>query len=133
MDKVTRRSFVTTVGAATVVPAASLLPLTAQAAAAAAPTKTTNADEPPKTTYLFFNAAEVLFMEAACERLIPADESGPGALGAGVPNYLDKQLGGAWGAGERLYRSGPWHPGTPSQGYQLPFTPAELFHTALRA
>src|SRR5258707_6504522 len=37
------------------------------------------------------------------------------------------------GSGERLYRSGPWHQGTPSQGYQLPFTPAELFHTALRA
>jgi gluconate 2-dehydrogenase gamma chain len=58
---------------------------------------------------------------------------GPGALGAAVPNYLDKQLGGAWGAGERLYRSGPWQSGTPSQGYQLPFTPGELFHTCLRA
>ena len=42
-------------------------------------------------------------------------------------------LGGAWGAGERLYRSGPWQPGTPTQGYQLPFTPAELFHVSLRA
>jgi gluconate 2-dehydrogenase gamma chain len=42
-------------------------------------------------------------------------------------------LNGAWGAGERLYRSGPWRPGTPSQGYQLPFTPAELFRTALGA
>jgi gluconate 2-dehydrogenase gamma chain len=133
MDKVTRRSFVTTVGAATVVPAAALLSLTAQAAAPPAPTKTAHGAEPPKTTYLFFNAAEVLFIEPACERLIPADESGPGALGAGVPNYLDKQLGGAWGAGERLYRSGPWQPGTPSQGYQLPFTPAELFHAALGA
>src|SRR5712664_373106 len=131
MDKVTRRSFVTTVGAATVAPAAALLPLTA--AAAVSPAKTANSAEPPKTTYLYFNTAEVLFIEAACERLIPADESGPGALGAGVPNYLDKQLGGAWGAGERLYRSGPWQQGTPSQGYQLPFTPAELFHTALRA
>ena len=133
MDKVTRRSFVTTVGAASVVPAAAMLPLTAQAAAAPAPAKTTSAAAPPKTTYLFFNAAEVLLIEAACERLIPADESGPGALGAGVPDYLDKQLGGAWGTGERLYRSGPWQPGTPSQGYQLPFTPAELFHAALGA
>jgi gluconate 2-dehydrogenase gamma chain len=42
-------------------------------------------------------------------------------------------LAGAWGAGERLYRSGPWQAGTPSQGYQLPYTPAELFHTALAA
>ena len=42
-------------------------------------------------------------------------------------------MGGAWGSGERLYRSGPWQPGTPSQGYQLPFTPAELFRAALEA
>jgi gluconate 2-dehydrogenase gamma chain len=131
VDKVTRRSFVSTVGAATVVPAAALLSPSAPASAAAA--KAPVAEEPAKTTYLFFNAEEVLFIEAACERLIPADESGPGALGAGVPNYLDKQLGGAWGAGERLYRSGPWQSGTPSQGYQLPFTPAELFHVSLRA
>ena len=49
-----------------------------------------------------------------------------------MPAYIDKQLGGAWGAGERLYRAGPWHDGTPSQGYQLPYTPAELFRNALR-
>jgi gluconate 2-dehydrogenase gamma chain len=91
------------------------------------------APPPEKTLYLFFNVAEVQFIEAACERLIPADETGAGALAAGMPNYLDKQLGGAWGAGERLYRSGPWVAGSPSQGYQLPFTPAELFRTALRA
>jgi gluconate 2-dehydrogenase gamma chain len=85
------------------------------------------------TTYLFLNNEEAAFVEAAVERLIPKDEQWAGALEAGVPNYIDKQLGGAWGAGERLYRSGPWQPGTPSQGYQLPFTPAELFRTALAA
>jgi gluconate 2-dehydrogenase gamma chain len=130
MSKVTRRSFVTAVGAA--IPAAALMQTPAESAAA--PAKGAQADASRvKPTYLFFNAEEVLFIEAACERLIPADELGPGALGAGVPNYLDKQLGGAWGAGERLYRSGPWQPGTPSQGYQLPFTPAELFRASLRA
>jgi gluconate 2-dehydrogenase gamma chain len=86
-----------------------------------------------RPVYLFFNAQEALFIEAACERLIPEDELGAGALSAGVPNYLDKQLGGAWGAGERLYRCGPWQLGTPSQGYQLPYTPAELFRACLRA
>ena len=130
MSKVTRRSFVTAVGAA--IPAAALMPTPAESAAA--PAKGAQADVPrAKPTYLFFNAEEVQFIEAACERLIPADELGAGALGAGVPNYLDKQLGGAWGAGERLYRSGPWQLGTPSQGYQLPFTPAELFRASLRA
>jgi gluconate 2-dehydrogenase gamma chain len=85
------------------------------------------------TTYLFFNDVEVAFIVAAVARLIPADDRWPGAVEAGVPNYIDKQLAGAWGAGERLYRSGPWQPGTPTQGYQLPFTPAELFRTALAA
>src|SRR5882672_8079357 len=132
MEKVTRRAFVTTVGAATVVPATALLSPAAQAAAPAS-TKNLPIVEPVKTAYLFFDSEEALFIEAACDRLIPPDESGPGALGAGVPNYLDKQLGGAWGSGERLYRSGPWQSGSPSQGYQLPFTPAELFHAALRA
>lgn len=153
MAKVTRRSFVTTVGAAGVASAAALR--TARAAAAGGGVSAANGGAPatgggvsaasggaPATAkissgatpvYLFFNADEARFIEAACERLIPADELGPGALLAAVPNYLDKQLGGAWGAGERLYRSGPWASGTATQGYQLPFTPAELFHTSLRA
>src|SRR5271168_4281302 len=87
----------------------------------------------PPVTYIFLNREEAAFIESAVARLIPADTTWPGALEAGVPNYIDKQLAGAWGAGERLYRSGPWRPGTPSQGYQLPFTPAELFRTVLAA
>jgi gluconate 2-dehydrogenase gamma chain len=134
MGNLSRRAFVTTLGAASVIPAASLLAETSAFA-------TSSEDGPlvspgnssPTITYIFFNASESAFIEAACERLIPADESGVGATGAGVPNYLDKQLGGAWGAGERLYRSGPWRTGSPSQGYQLPFTPAELFRHALRS
>src|SRR6202165_4476061 len=100
-----------------------------QSRAAAAPK---SADTPP-VTYLFLNSEEAAFVEAAVSRLIPDDDQWPGAIKAGVPNYIDKQLGGAWGAGERLYRTGPWQPGTPSQGYQLPFTPAELFRNALAA
>jgi gluconate 2-dehydrogenase gamma chain len=83
--------------------------------------------------YLFFNAPEAAFIEAAVVRLIPPDEIGPSAMQAGVPVFIDRQLNGAWGAGERLYRSGPWQAGAPTQGYQLPLTPAEMFRTALRA
>jgi gluconate 2-dehydrogenase gamma chain len=131
MAKVTRRSFVTTVSAASVASATALLTAAPAAAAGAPASAKIPSDAPP--VYLFFDADEARFIEAACERLIPADELGAGALLAAVPNYLDKQLGGAWGAGERLYRSGPWAAGTATQGYQLPFTPAELFHTSLRA
>ena len=130
MSKLSRRSFVKSLGAASLAPATLLAPALV-AAEASPPAQPSAADDKP--LYLFFNADEAPFIEAACERLIPHDEVGPGALDAGVPNYLDKQLGGSWGAGERLYRSGPWQQGTPSQGYQLPFTPAELFHTALRS
>jgi gluconate 2-dehydrogenase gamma chain len=116
--------------------------LSAGGAAAAAAAQGSDASSPgaaraapntPPMTYVFLNREEAAFIESAVARLIPADTKWPGALEAGVPNYIDKQLAGAWGAGERLYRSGPWQPGTPTQGYQLPFTPAELFHTALAA
>jgi gluconate 2-dehydrogenase gamma chain len=133
MSNLSRRSFVKSIGATSLATAAPLAaaPLLAAADPAVSQPHPPAAHEEP--LYLFFNAEEADFIEAACERLIPGDEVGPGALQAGVPNYLDKQLGGAWGSGERLYRSGPWRQGTPSQGYQLPFTPGELFHTALRA
>jgi gluconate 2-dehydrogenase gamma chain len=85
------------------------------------------------TTYLFLNPEQAAFIESAVARLIPADAKWPGALEADVPNFIDKQLAGAWGAGERLYRSGPWRRGTPTQGYQLPFTPAELFRNSINA
>lgn len=86
-----------------------------------------------KLKYSYLQKNEIAFLEAAVARLIPADEKWPGALEAGVVEYIDLQLGGGWGAGERLYRSGPWPEGTKTQGYQLPFTPAELFRTAIRA
>lgn len=86
-----------------------------------------------KTRYLFLQKNEVIFLEAAVARLIPNDEKWGGALEAGVVNYIDLQLGGSWGAGERLYRSGPWIAGNKNQGYQLPFTPAELFRNSFRA
>jgi gluconate 2-dehydrogenase gamma chain len=133
MNKVTRRSFIAGIGAASMVPAASALSEEPAPPAPSSSPAPQSGQSPAPVVYLFFNASETAFIEAACERLIPADEHGAGALAAGVPNYLDKQLGGAWGSGERLYRSGPWAAGSASQGYQLPFTPGELFHKALRA
>jgi gluconate 2-dehydrogenase gamma chain len=130
MTDLSRRAVIKATGAAGV----SILPVGLaghEATAQEAATVGTRGAHP--TTYLFFNSEEAAFVEAAVARLIPADDKWPGAIEAGVPNYIDKQLNGAWGAGERLYRSGPWQAGTPSQGYQLPFTPAELYRTALGA
>jgi gluconate 2-dehydrogenase gamma chain len=88
---------------------------------------------PDLSGYFFFGPAEAGFIEAACERLIPANASGPGARDAGVAEYMDLQLAGPWGAGEQSYRVGPWQPGTPAQIQPPSFKPAQLFRTALAA
>jgi gluconate 2-dehydrogenase gamma chain len=120
MQNISRRSFFKIAGA------------TAAAKALEAHGAAPKVQEPQSRSYTFFQPDEARFVEAATERLIPADENGPGAREAGVAFYIDRQLAGAWGAGDRLYRSGPWREGAPTQGYQLPFTPAELFRHALR-
>lgn len=102
--------------------------------AAAAPEATpAPAAAPPNRTLKFFNAQEALAMDAIAARLIPADELGHGAKEAGVTQFVDGQLAGAWGAGEQFYRQGPFEAGTPEQGYQLSFTPAEMFRRGLAA
>jgi gluconate 2-dehydrogenase gamma chain len=135
MTGLSRRALIGATGAV----GAAMLPVGLAVEPAEAQDRSDHASPPvaasaqPQPQYLFLNAEEAAFIEAAVARLIPADDKWPGGREVGVPNYIDKQLGGAWGAGERLYRSGPWQAGTPSQGYQLPFTPAELYRTALRA
>lgn len=84
-------------------------------------------------THRFLNQPERQFLLAAVDRLIPADERWPGAAEAGVVNYIELQMAGAWGRGEMLYRHGPFRKGTPMQGYQLEYTPAELFRRSILA
>ena len=88
---------------------------------------------PAEAPHHFLNESERRFLLAAVERLIPADEKWPGAAEAGVVNYIDLQMAGQWGKGELLYRHGPFRKGTPSQGYQLEYTPAELFRRSILA
>lgn len=127
MSTVSRRTFIKAAGAA----AATLKTTSASAADAAKHDAPANAAAAAPRGFL--TDAERATVAAMVERLIPSDERGPGAREAGVARFIDLQLAGPWGAGERLYRAGPWHAGAPTQGYQLPFTPADLFRHALRA
>jgi len=86
-----------------------------------------------RTQYRFFTPDEAAFIEAAVDRLIPPEPEWAGARGAGVPNYIDLQLAGPFGAGDRLFLGGPVRSGTPQQGYQLGLTPAQVYRTALGA
>ena len=80
-----------------------------------------------------FHEDEKLFLEAAVDRLIPPDERWTGAVGAGVVNYIDLQMAGDWGKGKLICMQGPFRKGLPTQGYQLEYTPAELFRRSIGA
>ena len=95
------------------------------------------ADYPPfpekGSGYVYFTPAEAAFIEAACDRLIPKDATGPSGVEAGVPIFLDRQLAEGYGRGEHFYLGGPWPKGTPEQGYQSRFTPAQFYRAAIPA
>jgi len=52
------------------------------------------------------SAAEADILEAFCARLIPSDETGPGAREARAAHYIDRALGGALAASRETYRAG---------------------------
>ena len=85
---------------------------------------------PDQGAFFFLTEREARILTAAVDRILPAD-GWPSASQAGVVDFLDYQLGTAWGQGERFFRQGPHLTGTPQQGYQLPHTPAELYRAAL--
>jgi gluconate 2-dehydrogenase gamma chain len=103
-------------------PQAALPPVAPSALAAPAP-----------HGYTFLSPPEAAFVEAAVDRLIPADALTPGGTECGVATFIDRQLAGAWGSGDRLYMQGPWQKGTPGQGYQLPMAPAEFIRAGIAA
>ena len=83
--------------------------------------------------YSFLNLEEAAFVEALVDHMVPADDLTPSGTDIGINVYIDRALAGAWGKGDRLYMQGPWKRGAPSQGYQLPLTPAQLYRTGIEA
>lgn len=81
--------------------------------------------------FRYLTSSEVAFVDAAVARLIPSDELGPGAREAHVTFFIDRQLAGPYGHAERWYMQGPWAAGTKEQGYQLKFSPAQLYRAAI--
>ncbi|MBY0411118.1 MAG: gluconate 2-dehydrogenase subunit 3 family protein [Burkholderiaceae bacterium] len=102
------------------------------------PWQETAADAPPQafrpgsSAPSFFTATETAFITAAVARLIPKDELGPGAIEAGVPDFIDNQLAGDYGKATRWYMQGPLANGEATQGYQTRMTPEALYRTAIR-
>ena len=74
-----------------------------------------------------------MFINAACARLIPDDESGPGAVETGVPEFIDRQLEGAFGHAARWYTQGPFISAAPEFGHQGKATPREIYRAGIAA
>src|SRR3954463_7269899 len=110
---------------------AAAVATTLQAPAQAQSAPPASAAQPP--VYAFLNPEEAAFIEAAVDHMIPADEHTPKGTDLGLNIFIDRALSGGWGKGERLYLQGPWKAGVPSQGYQLPLTPAALYRAGIAA
>jgi len=79
-----------------------------------------------------FTAAQARIVQAACARIFPSDESGPGATEAGVVVYIDRQLAGPYGRDAWRYTKGPWKTdGWAGHGYQGRETPREIYDAGL--
>ncbi|MGZ0786320.1 gluconate 2-dehydrogenase subunit 3 family protein [Pseudomonas saponiphila] len=82
----------------------------------------------------YFSAEEWAFIKAAVERLIPADEMGPGALEAGVPEYIDRQMNTPYAAGALWYMQGPFKAdAAPEMGWQSKLVPKDIYRLGIAA
>ncbi|WP_448682780.1 gluconate 2-dehydrogenase subunit 3 family protein [Pseudomonas nicosulfuronedens] len=137
-DEPARRRFLkntlTLIPAVTLLGGASLVTDSATAAAAASQTVTDNA-RPGTERYvpLYFNEAEWQFLLAACDRLIPSDDNGPGAVAEGVPEFIDKQMETLYGHGGIWYLRGPSLPAAPELGFQSLLAPRDIYRVGIAA
>jgi gluconate 2-dehydrogenase gamma chain len=81
----------------------------------------------------YFTDEEWAFVNAACDRLIPEDHVGPGAVQLGVPQYIDRQMQTPYGDAARWYMEGPFLQGAPEFGYQSKLTPKQQYRLGIRA
>jgi len=127
-----RRAFLRGASSAVVaVPAlfgATAAPTAAHAQGAAA---TAAKDPSHPFAYLSLGPQEAACIEALVNVMCPADSLTPSGVDCGLHIFIDRQLAGAWGRGDRLYRQGPWHAGKPQQGYQSPLTPEQHFKSGV--
>jgi gluconate 2-dehydrogenase gamma chain len=112
-----------------VVPAATLVTLGASGCSSNRRTSTSSNYAPT-----YFNTAEWTFINSAVGRLIPSEGAGPGGLDAGVPEFIDRQMELPYGHGAYFYLKGPFLDNLPpTLGYQLRYTPREIYRLGIAA
>jgi gluconate 2-dehydrogenase gamma chain len=83
------------------------------------------------TGFSFFVPAQISILRAACNRLIPTDDSGPGAEEAGVVYFIDREMASRKAFRGPRYTSGPFLASEPTQGDQSAMTMPERFRVGL--
>lgn len=86
----------------------------------------------PNIALMFFYPDEYQTTIAACERIFPADDLGPGAKELNAAIYIDHQLASQWGINGSDYRSGPWYEPEETQGEQVRLLRKDLFRLGLK-
>jgi gluconate 2-dehydrogenase gamma chain len=89
--------------------------------------------EPPPSAYLCLGPDEAAFIEALVNILCPADDLSPNGVDSGLAVYIDRQLAGSYGQGDRRYMQGPFKPGKPELGLQSPLTPEQFCKAGIAA
>jgi len=134
-----RREFLKGAGVAAASLPTIIIPSNADAAPATVPPSGVQqsserpAPPPPNAGYQLFSLDEAAFTEALVDHMWPSDQLSPSGSELGIAIFIDRQLAGAFGQGDRLYLQGPFRKGKPQHGYQLPLTPAEYFQAGLGA
>ncbi|KJK01280.1 gluconate 2-dehydrogenase [Pseudomonas sp. 21] len=82
---------------------------------------------------LYFNADEWQFLLAACDRLIPSDSNGPGAIAEGVPEFIDRQMETLYGHGGIWYLKGPALSAPAEMGFQSLLAPRDIYRVGIAA
>jgi gluconate 2-dehydrogenase gamma chain len=84
-----------------------------------------------KVPLRFFTEREAKVIIAACERIFPADKSGPGATQAGAMVYIDRQLAGPYGTDKYRYTQPPFVESVPEAGYQGKENPQQTYRAGI--
>lgn len=111
----------------------SLLPLAAASGALALDAGPAPAQEAqPAYQPVFFTADEWAFLTAACDRLIPSDEVGPGAVELGTVEFIDRHMQTPYASGAIWYMAGPFQDSDdPNFGYQGRLTVKEILRAGI--
>jgi gluconate 2-dehydrogenase gamma chain len=118
---------------AAVMAGAVSIPIPAASGAAAPAPPVADPTDDAVSVYLSLGPDEAAFVEALVDVMCPADALTPRGVDCGLALFIDRQLAGGFGKGERLYLRGPVRPGRPEDGYQLSLTPEQFFKVGIAA